>query len=197
MAFLVLETTGDYDATVVVAIGAVVAAFLTERLFGYSFATWRFQQRGLALDGGHDISRINTRTIGDLVRPAKFVVPPQAPLPEVARIVAAAGHRGVAVVDGGGKLMGLVDPALLEIVQGEPGLPVAAADLVGRPDIRLGPETPLGEAVDIFRRDARSVLPVIDRPNAARLAATAGPNDASPLPLAPAAKHRAAQRRPP
>jgi CIC family chloride channel protein len=191
MTFLVLETTGDYDATVVVAIGTVVAAFLTERLFGYSFATWRFQQRGLALDGGHDISRINTQTIADLVRPAKFVVPPQAPLPEVARIVAAAGHRGVAVVDAGGKLMGLVDPALLEIVEGEPGLPVAAADLVGRPDIRLGPETPLGEAVDIFRRDDRFVLPVIDRRNADCLFGTVRSSDVFRTAVALADEQRA------
>ena len=91
MIFLVLETTGDYEATVVVAIAALTASFLTDRLFGYSFATWRFQQRGLAIEGGHDVSRLRATAISEIVKPPKRSIAVTADLDDVLRATSTAG----------------------------------------------------------------------------------------------------------
>ncbi|GGH17395.1 chloride channel protein [Alsobacter metallidurans] len=162
MAFLVLESTGNYEASLVVALGAVLSSLVTDRLFGYSFATWRFQQRGLALEGGHDISRLTTVSIAELIRPAKFVLPASASLEQVARAVSHAGNKAVAVQDDKGRLLGLVDPALVEVVENEPDLPLAAADLIGTPVVRVSPTATLADVVAIFGQDDRGVLPVVD-----------------------------------
>jgi CIC family chloride channel protein len=170
MAFLVLESTGDYEASLLVAAGTIVSAYVTDRLFGYSFATWRFQQRGLALEGGHDVSRLTVTPIADLVRRPKFTLPPTASLEEAARVVSLAGSKGVAVVAPRGEFLGLVDPALLELVQGEDGpLPVTAFDLIDAKTTRLTTMTPLADVVTIFQREDWTALPVVAETNAQQL----------------------------
>ncbi len=170
MAFLVLESTGDYEASLLVAAGTIVSAYVTDRLFGYSFATWRFQQRGLALEGGHDVSRLTVTSIADLVRRPKFTLPPTASLTEAARVVALAGSKGVVVVSPRGEFMGLVDPAFLELVQGEDGpLPVTAFDLIDAKTTRVTTMTPLADVVTIFQREDWTALPVVSETNAQQL----------------------------
>ena len=68
MVFLALETTGDFALTPAL-IGAVVVASLTaRRLFGFSFATWRFHLRGEAIRSAHDVGWIRNLTVGRLMR---------------------------------------------------------------------------------------------------------------------------------
>ncbi|MBF9232277.1 chloride channel protein [Microvirga alba] len=163
MIFLVLETTGDFDAAIVVAIGAVTASFLTDRLFGYSFATWRFQQRGLAIEGGHDVSRLATSPITNLVRPPKRSLAANADLQDVLRAVSTAGARGTAVYTLDGDFAGLVDPSLVEVAAGErTPLPIVAADLVYETSPAVTPKTTLAELIDIFQNDDRPTIAVID-----------------------------------
>jgi CIC family chloride channel protein len=162
MIFLVLETTGDFDATTVVAIGALTASFLTDRLFGYSFATWRFQQRGLAIEGGHDVSRLETVTIGDLMKPPKRAVMANASLEEVRQAVSTAGARGTAVYALDGTFLGLVDPRLVEVIEAETtALPVVAAELVYETSPVVTPQATLPEGLDIFRLDDHATLAVV------------------------------------
>jgi len=163
MIFLVLETTGDFDAAVVVAIGAVAASFLTDRLFGYSFATWRFQQRGLAIEGGHDVSRLAASPITGIIRPPKRSIAANATLEDVLRAVSTAGARGTAVYRLDGSFAGLIDPRLVEAIEGEDtNLPIVAAELVYETNPPVTPKTPLAELVDIFRNDDRATIAVMD-----------------------------------
>jgi CIC family chloride channel protein len=163
MIFLVLETTGDYDAAIVVAIGAVAASFLTDRLFGYSFATWRFQQRGLAIEGGHDVSRLAASPITGIIKPPKRSVAANADLDDVLRAVSTAGARGTAVYRLDGSFAGLIDPRLVEAIEEEEGrLPIVAADLVYETNPAVTPRTNLSELVDTFRNDDRATVAVMD-----------------------------------
>jgi len=162
MIFLVLETTGDFNATTVVAIGALTASFLTDRLFGYSFATWRFQQRGLAIEGGHDISRLEAAAIGEIIKPPKRAVMANASLEEVHRAISTAGARGTAVYAVDGTFLGLIDPRLVEAIEAEnANLPVVAAELVYEASPIITPTATLAEVVDIFRSDDRATLAVV------------------------------------
>ena len=163
MIFLTLETTGDFDAAVVVAVGAVAAGFLTDRLFGYSFATWRFQQRGLAIEGGHDVARLTSTAITDLIRPPKRSIKVTSALNETIRAVSTAGGRGTAVLTPDGGFVGLVDPRMVEALAEEDGpLPVVAAELVYGDSPLVTPATTLAETIEIFRIDDRPTLAVVD-----------------------------------
>jgi CIC family chloride channel protein len=179
MAFLVLESTGDYEATLVVAVGTVVSAYVTDRLFGYSFATWRFQQRGLALEGGHDVSRLMVTPIGALIRPPKTAVLPETPYARVESAFSVAGSKGVAVIDRNGIFCGLVDAALIEVVHEADGpLPITAIDLVDPQTQRLTPKSSLADAVQIFRSTDRATLPVVEEGNSQRLLGVIRSSDA-------------------
>lgn len=182
MTFLVLETTGDYSATITVALGAVTASFLTDRLFGYSFATWRFQQRGLAIEGGQDVARLAATPIKALIRPPKRSVTADADLPAVVRAISIAGGRGTAVYTLEGAFAGLVDPAMVEVLAEEGSvLPIVAAELVYPTTGSVTPRTTLAELVEIFRAEDRATLPVVDPTNTRELIGCVRARDAFAL----------------
>ncbi|WP_048707659.1 chloride channel protein [Microvirga massiliensis] len=163
MIFLVLETTGDYEATVVVAIAALTASFLTDRLFGYSFATWRFQQRGLAIEGGHDVSRLRATAISEIIKPPKRSIAVTADLDDVLRATSTAGGRGTAVYGLDGAFVGLIDPRLVEAVETEEArLPIVAAELVYETTPPITSLSSLADVLDVFQNDDRPTLAVID-----------------------------------
>jgi CIC family chloride channel protein len=63
MVLLVFEITSDYTMTVGVAVSVMVATVATRRWFGYSFSTWRFHLRGVALKGAYDVGRMYELTV--------------------------------------------------------------------------------------------------------------------------------------
>ena len=183
MVSLVLETGTGIPSTVVIAVGAVIASFLTGRLFGYSFATWRFQQRGLALDGGRDISRLSAVPITTLVRPPKRRIPAGADLASVLRAVAAAGSRGTAVHAADGAFMGLVDPDLVDVLAEEPFVPVLAADLLyaSASTSVVTMDATLARVLEIFGKDDRATIAVVEGKNTSRLVGCIRARDAFAL----------------
>jgi len=68
MVFLVLEGTGDFPLTMGVLTGVVIASTIVRLSFGYSFATWRFHQRGIGIRSAHDIGWIADLTVGRMMR---------------------------------------------------------------------------------------------------------------------------------
>ena len=68
MIFLVLEQTGSFVAAVGVMVGVIIASLVVRLTFGYSFATWRFHQRGVAIRGGYDVGWIQDLTVEKLMR---------------------------------------------------------------------------------------------------------------------------------
>ena len=68
MVFLVLEATGDFQVTLGVFIAVIIASTIVRLTFGYSFATWRFQLKGLGIRSAHDIGWISELTVGRLMR---------------------------------------------------------------------------------------------------------------------------------
>jgi CIC family chloride channel protein len=83
MMFLTLEITGAFALIPLLVPSVLLSALTARRLFGYSFATWRFHLRGETIRSAHDIGWIreltvarlmqqNVRTIGDNITLADF-----------------------------------------------------------------------------------------------------------------------------
>ncbi len=68
MTFLALESTDNFSVTMAVLAASIVAAITVRRLFGYSFATWRFHLRGEAIRSAVDIGWIQALTVGRMMR---------------------------------------------------------------------------------------------------------------------------------
>ena len=163
MIMIVLETTGDFTATIGVMVGVVTAAIAVRHWFGYSFATWRFHLRGLAIRSPEDVGWINELLVGPMMRRDPAVIAAELPVDELRRRFPAGSTRLVFVVDDRGGLCGVVDP-------GEPGpsrcteASKTVGELVSKPAPFLLPGDNLRTALDRFSQAAQETLPVIDNP---------------------------------
>jgi len=163
MIMIVLETTGDFTATIGVMVGVVTAAFAVRHWFGYSFATWRFHLRGLTIRSPEDVGWINDLLVGPLMRRDPAVIADGLPLDELHRRFPAGSVKQVFVVDDRGGLCGMIDPAAVGAPDG-----VGAAKTVkngaSKTAAFLLPGDDLRAALDRFSRGAQETLPVVDNP---------------------------------
>jgi CIC family chloride channel protein len=68
MTFLALEMTGNFGITGAVLMAVIASSVTVRRLFGYSFATWRFHLRGETIRSARDIGWLRDLTVGKLMR---------------------------------------------------------------------------------------------------------------------------------
>jgi CIC family chloride channel protein len=168
MIMLVLETTGDFSATIGVMVGVVTAAIAVRHWFGYSFATWRFHLRGLTIRSPEDVGWINELLIGPMMRRDPAVIAADLPLDELRRRFPAGSTKQVFVVDGDGRLSGIIDPTEASGPEGA-GEAKTVGDLVTEPASFLLPGDDLRTALDRFSQAAQETLPVIDNPDGRRV----------------------------
>jgi chloride channel protein, CIC family len=161
MIMIVLETTGDFPATIGVMVGVVTAAMAVRHWFGYSFATWRFHLRGLKIRSPEDVGWINELHIGPMMRRDPAVISAQLTIDELRRRFPAGSTKQVFVVDARGRLSGIIDPAEASGPErAESGTIVG--QLVARPAQFLIPGDNLRTALDRFSQTAQEILPVVD-----------------------------------
>jgi CIC family chloride channel protein len=108
MTFLALETTGSLAVTGLVLAAVAVSGLIVRRLFGYSFATWRFHLRGEAIRSAHDIGWINDLTAGRLMRRDLRRVLADTSLAEFRRLFPLGPVTQVVAVDEAGRYAGMV-----------------------------------------------------------------------------------------
>ena len=168
MIMLVLETTGDFSATIGVMVGVVTAAIAVRHWFGYSFATWRFHLRGLTIRSPEDVGWINELLIGPMMRRDPAVISADLPLEELRRRFPAGSTKQVFVVDGDGRLSGIIDPTETNGTEGAREAETIG-DLVSEPAAFLLPGDDLRTALDRFSQAAQETLPVIDNPDGRRV----------------------------
>jgi chloride channel protein, CIC family len=161
MIMIVLETTGDFTATVGVMVGVVTAAVAVRHWFGYSFATWRFHLRGLTIRSPEDVGWINELMVGSMMRRDPAVISAGSPLDELLRRFPAGSTKQVFVVDNRGSLCGIIDPAGVNTPDGL-GAVKTVKDFVSKMPSFLLPGDDLRTALDCFSRTAQETIPVID-----------------------------------
>ncbi|GGC27832.1 chloride channel protein [Siccirubricoccus deserti] len=108
MTFLALETTGSLAVTGLVLASVAVSGLIVRRLFGYSFATWRFHLRGESIRSAHDIGWINDLTAAQLMRRDVAQVPQDIDLASFRRAFPLGATARVVAVDAAGCYAGLV-----------------------------------------------------------------------------------------
>ncbi|MGE5268495.1 MAG: chloride channel protein [Thiohalocapsa sp.] len=179
MIFLVLEATADFSATMGVTVAVVAAALVVRHWFGYSFATWRFHLRGVALHSPHDIGWLHELRVARLMRQDFVAVPPTMPLTELCRQFPIGdargsgrqlGHPRLFVVNEAGGYEGYIDLAEAHAAEAlDHDEPVTAADIARGGDHFLTPGQPVRETLDLFIASAAEILAVVDNPHDRRV----------------------------
>ena len=149
MILLVLEATSDFSATLGVTVAVVIAALVVRHWFGYSFATWRFHLRGVALHSPHDIGWLHDLRVAKLMRDDFATVPPTMPLAELCREFPTGSDRRVFVVNENGGYEGYVD-----LAEAHAAARIDASDRLTAADLARGAEHFLTPGQPV-RADAR------------------------------------------
>jgi CIC family chloride channel protein len=161
IVLLVLEATGNFNLTLAVLTGVVVATTITNFRFGYSFATWRFHQRGKPIRSGVDIGWLSELKVAGIVRTDVMEVGQGTPLLQLRRLVPLGSRSTIFAVDEAGNYAGQIDVTLIhdpDLDDAADGL--VASDLAVAGKYYLRPEMDVRTALGWFEKSCLETLPV-------------------------------------
>jgi CIC family chloride channel protein len=159
MAFLAVEVTGSLSVISPVLLGIVIAVLTVRRVFGYSFATWRFHLRGEAILGGADVGWVRDIKARDLMRRDFAVVSVDTDLAATRAHYPLGSAGSVAVVNGDGAFLGLLDIAGIHSLGN--GNARMEEDLA-HSDAVVEAETTLDHLLPLFEEHETETLVVVD-----------------------------------
>ena len=164
MAFLVLETTGDFAVTAVVLAASVATSLVVRETFGYSFSTWRLHLRGESIRSAIDVGWMRLLTVSRMMRRDPPTIPGSASLEEFRRRHPLGSTQRVVVVDEAGGYQGiaLTAEAFASVDQPEQDATRTCADIAHWADAPLLPEMNIKQAVSIFDRTESEALAVVE-----------------------------------
>ncbi|MBB5696105.1 chloride channel protein [Muricoccus pecuniae] len=159
MTFLALETTGSFPVAGAVLTAVAVSGIAVRRLFGYSFATWRFHLRGEAIRSAHDVGWLRELTVGRMMRRDVRTVRADTRLTAFRRDFPLGSTERVIVLDEAGLYAGMVLVADAHAAELEAE---TVAALLRQRDRALLPAMNAREAMAVFDAAEAEALPVID-----------------------------------
>ena len=161
MVFLSLESTGSLPLTAAVLGASVVSSLAVRRIFGYSFATWRFHLRGETIRSAVDIGWMRSLTVGRMMRREFRTVRIDVPLASVRRDFPLGSAHRIIVVHPSGAYAGLV---LIPELHSEEHPADRLEQLLHYRDVVLLPQMTVKEAVASFEAaEADALVVVADR----------------------------------
>ena len=166
MTFLALESTENFGVTMAVLAASIVSAITVRRLFGYSFATWRFHLRGEQIRSAVDVGWIHSLTVGRMMRRPAATVQRGMTLNAFRQEVPLGSVQRVVVTDEEGAYAGLAYPAEAFGMSGE-GLSVG--DILHHDDHFLLPSMTVKEAITALEQAEADALVVLDGPDTRRV----------------------------
>jgi len=161
MTFLALESTQNFAVTMAVLAASIAATITVRRLFGYSFATWRFHLRGENIRSAVDVGWIHSLTVGRMMRPTTVTVQARMSLAAFRQDVPLGAAQRAVVTDEGGRYVGIAYPAEAAAMTGE-SLTVAA--ILHLQSHFLLPGMNVKEALAAFEVAEADALAVVDGP---------------------------------
>ena len=159
MTFLTLESTENFAVTMAVLAASIAAALTVRRLFGYSFATWRFHLRGESIRSAVDIGWINNLTVGRMMSRAQETVREDMTLEAFRQEFPLGATQFVIASTADGKYAGIAYPAEAFTVA-EPDAHVA--NILHHREHYLLPNMTVKEAIAAFESGEADALPVLD-----------------------------------
>jgi CIC family chloride channel protein len=159
MTFLALESTGSFQVASAVLAAVAISGMTVRRLFGYSFATWRFHLRGEAIRSAHDVGWLRELTVGRLMRRDVRTVRADTSLAVFRRDFPLGSTERVIALDEAGRYAGMV--IVPEVHAAGPEVETIAA-LLRHPDGALLPAMNAKEAMAAFDTAETEALAVID-----------------------------------
>lgn len=159
MTFLALETTGSLPLTSAVLAAAVISSMTVRRLFGYSFATWRFHLRGESIRSAADIGWIRELSVGRMMRRDVLTIREDLDLQRLRRDFPLGATQRITVVDEQDRYVGII---LVPEIHREQPSETRARDLVHFTGTMLLANMNVREAMKNFSQAEADALAVVN-----------------------------------
>lgn len=148
MMLLSLDMTDSYSMTGVVVFAVIVATIIVRRVFGYSFATWRFHLRGKKIRSALDISGLTRTTAQTLMKPVDCILSDHLTLEQVASFIRVNDKALLVLKNEDNEYAGLVE--LKDIFKNSSDLQMPIKDLAIRKKRVLTPGMNIKEMMESF-----------------------------------------------
>lgn len=143
-------------------IAVTTAATIVRLTFGYSFATWRFQLKGLGIRGAHDVGWISDLTVGRLMRSDPKTVTTDMSLSTLRELFPPGSVKRLFAIDRAGLYAGSIDAIDVHNPLYDDALPsLVAGDLACHSDLFLLPGENVRTAMLRFEDTQSEALPVL------------------------------------
>jgi chloride channel protein, CIC family len=162
MTFLALESTENFSVTMAVLAAGIASALTVRRLFGYSFATWRFHLRGEQIRSAVDVGWIHSLTVGRMMRRSLTTVQRGMSLAAFRGEIPLGAAQRVIVTDEEGRYAGIAYPAEAFAVTEEDR---SVKDILHHDEHFLLPGMTVKEAITAFEAAEADALAVLDGPD--------------------------------
>jgi CIC family chloride channel protein len=160
MSFLTLETTASLPLTAAVVAASTLSSLTVRRIFGYSFATWRFHLRGESIRSAVDVGWVRNLTVGRMMRRDARTVRTDATLASFRRDFPLGSATQVILTDEADRYAGMLAVAEAHASELDPSSRIGELG-THRPDV-LVPQMTVKEAVAAFAAAEADALAVVD-----------------------------------
>lgn len=162
MAFLALETTGDYVITGLALTAAVITSLTVRELFGYSFSTWRLHLRGESIRSAQDVGWIRSLTVGKLMQTGLKTVKAEMTIMAFRKDYPIGAGPSVIAVDEQGRYLGLMWVSDAYVEEGREVKAVTVQGLLRQQEAFLLPGMNVKQAIERFDKTTTEALVVVE-----------------------------------
>ncbi len=168
---LLFEMTRDYRIILPLMFATVISLVISEAVSPHSIYTLELRKRGVWLGRRDKVDVMQGVTVEEIMSPAKDVVPPDMPATELEYYLNRTKHHGVPVVDGGGRLKGIVTLTdMMKAVRHQGSLGrLRVIDIATKDPIVVYPDDPAWKALKLMGVHDIGRIPVVDKDDPCRL----------------------------
>jgi CIC family chloride channel protein len=168
---MLFELTGNYEIILPLMVTCVIASTMVHRILGESIYTLKLSARGISVRSHRDQVLLRSISVENAMTRDIATVAESMPLQEFLGVITRTTYSTYPVVDGAGKLSGLVSVASVRAILYEEGLSglVVVKELAAPPTDTLMPDDDLETALKKLVSTDVDILPVVARDDATEL----------------------------
>ncbi|MDD4050569.1 MAG: chloride channel protein [candidate division Zixibacteria bacterium] len=161
---IIFEMTNDYRIILPLMVTVAVASLVARLLFSNSIYTIKLAKRGIDIRSGKDINVLKAHTVDEIVITEYDSVPASATIPAILEKMEQSRESDLVVVDGDGRLQGLISFQDIHSVisRRELDVLVVADDIAHREIEAVIAGSDLEQVMNAFNIRGTRVLPVVD-----------------------------------
>jgi chloride channel protein, CIC family len=171
---ILFELTGDYKIMLPLMFTVVIATLFAQKLLkGESIYSLKLTRRGVRLQRGRDVDVLQGVLVNEVMTRDIHTITKDVNLKGLSRVFNKTRHHGIAILDGQGKLWGMVTISDLEYaVHNGMALSTTTVAEIGTPYEKLSmvyPDESIGDTLNKMSRRGFGRLPVISRDDSKHL----------------------------